>query len=59
MKKQKIYISPADLRSLKKKFNCSDSAICDALHFRRNSLLSQRIRTHAMNFCSSACIVEC
>jgi hypothetical protein len=54
----KIHLSQEDLSSLKRKFKCSESSISDALHFRRSSLLCQKIRTYAMNFFSSACIVD-
>lgn len=58
MKRVKIHLSQEDLSSLKRKFKCSESSISDALHFRRSSLLCQKIRTYAMNFFSSACIVD-
>lgn len=44
-----IIVTKSNRACLKKEFQCSDSSLSIALHFKWNSLLARRIRSRAVN----------
>lgn len=49
MSMSQIIVSKSNRARLKNEFQCSDSSLSIALHFKWNSILARRIRSRAVN----------